>query len=317
MSVALCRQGTRQIAEVIIYKGHETHPLLGPYHENIDKCREMFEGLNPYRKARHLREWNVICVRGEDLTDKLSAVNPLETLLVIPAGQSSRLDAVFTPAQNQKIIDFFKSGGKGYKTCGAAYRACETREYSEVCEVQPDSRKLIIKKSDISVGKVKALGPLCPFPGARYKVGFYSDAVEVVAATTDKVFSDTAKKCTIFLSGGGSFIPEPQQPFQTLVHYPTYELQRLGKQPSEQVKLENAAILVPVGLGAVLLSMFHPYYGSQDIDVERYQKALPDAGTDWNVIHQKLSSHDHRMNFVLDYMLFPLENYNPSPRSSL
>ncbi len=44
--------------------------------------------------------------------------------------------------------------------------------------------------------------------------------------------------------------------------------------------------------------MFHPYYGPQDIDAERYMEAFPDSGTDWVKVHALLSPLEQRMQFV-------------------
>ena len=156
-----------------------------------------------------------------------------------------------------------------------------------------------MKTSNLPLFQGAAYGPLCPYPGNKYKVGFYSDAVRVASGKDE---------CTIYLSGGGSFVPDPDQPVKVLVRYPVSELERHGKPPEEHSLWENATILVPVGKGAALLSMFHPYYGPNDIDVERYNEAFPDSGTNWKEVHRKLSSHDVRMRFVLDNMITPLEN---------
>jgi hypothetical protein len=63
-----------------------------------------------------------------------------------------------------------------------------------------------------------------------------------------------------------------------------------------------------VGKGTALLSMFHPYYGPNDIDVEAYERTFPDCGTNWRAVQENLSPLDVRMRFVLNRMLFPLED---------
>lgn len=283
---------------VVIYSGHKGNPLGGSYHENIVKQIAMFTLLNEYR----IKPWKVVSVDGEQLVEEIKKEKTEETLLVIPAGQSSRLEKVFSIADAAFIKnEFFEKGGRGYFTCGAAYWISSKRIYKEVCEENSEKRETMVKTSSLPLFEGTAEGPLCPFPGHKYKVGFYSDAVKV---------SHESEECTIFLSGGGSFLPEQKsdQKVRILVRYTHAELFRLGKKPEEFQKWENGAVLVSVGKGAVLLAMFHPYYGSQDIDAEAYEKAFPDCGTNWREVQKKLSPLDQRMHFFMTNMLRPLEN---------
>jgi glutamine amidotransferase-like uncharacterized protein len=294
------------IRNVIVYKGHEKNDLLGPYAANIIKQEEMFNILNNYRERCGRPPWRVTSVAGEHLIEALQESNPKETLLVIPAGQSSNLDQVFSTEQTSFIRNKFlaEGGGRLYATCGASYMMSLVREYNGLCSQQPDQRELIVKRSVLPLFDGTAKGPLCPFPGKKYKVGYYSDAVQV---------TNGQDLCTIYLSGGGSFfLHESVQKVKVLVKYLNSELLRLGKQPKECKEWENATILAQVGNGAALLSMFHPYYGPQDIDVESYERAFPNCGTNWKVVKEKLSPLDERMRFVLKSMLFPLEDFKPS-----
>lgn len=286
------------ISRVVIYSGHQKHELFGSYHENIVKQIGMFTHLNNHR----IYPWKVISTSGEQLIETLKEGNSKETLLVIPAGQSSRLEKVFSIAEIAFIKDeFFAKGGRGYLTCGAAYWASSKRIYKELCEENSDKKETIVKHSTLALFDGIAEGPLCPFPGQKYKVGFYSDAVKV---------SHDLDDCTIFLSGGGSFLPQlnSEQKVRVLVRYPHSELIRLGKKPEECQKWENGALLVSVGKGAILLAMFHPYYGSQDINADAYERAFPDCGTDWKKVQERLSPLDKRMQFFMKHMLAPLEN---------
>ncbi len=281
---------------IIVYSGP------GSYGDNIVKQIGMFDVLNEYRKKEGRPCWKVSSVGQQDLIPSLQASNPKETLLVIPAGQSSHLEADFSPEQTAYIQHQFLGlqGGRLYATCGASYMLSATREYNGLSVAHPDQRELCIKKSLFPLFEGTAKGPLCPYPGKQYKVGFYSDAV---AVTNGK------ETCTIYLSGGGSFfLNESGQKVDVLVKYPKSELIRLGKSPEEWEKWSNAAILAKVGEGTILLSMFHPYYGSKDIDVETYEKAFPGCGTNWRAIKAQLSSLDDRMRFVLHSMLHPLED---------
>lgn len=275
------------ITQVVIYRGHEQNPLLGPYYANIAKRIGMFEYLNRYRQ----NPWKVSTLAGEEIIKTLSARNAQETLLVIPAGQSSTLDQVFHREEIAFLEnEFFSKGGRGYLTCGSAYWASSVRVYKDVCSEQMENPKEIRKRSKLPLFEGIAEGPLCPFPGLKYKVGFFSDAVRV---------TDGNLKCTIFLSGGGSFIPADSQDVQVVARYPKEELERLKIPEEMHSKWENAAIVVPIhGRPSVLMTMFHPYYGPQDIDVDAYTRAFPDCGTNWKQVHEKLSSLEVRMQFV-------------------
>ena len=294
---------TPLIRNVIVYKGHEMNPVRGPYPENVIKQIAMFNDLNAYRECSGRPAWKVTSVAGEDLINALKVSDPKETLLVIPAGQSSNLDRVFSISELSYIRNKFLSegGGRLYATCGASYMMSKTREYNGLCTQQPEKRELIIKESVLPLFEGTAKGPLCPFPGKKYQVGFYSDAVKV---------TNGQDHCTIFLSGGGSFFSSQcTQKVKVLVKYLDSELLRLGKESSECFNWRNATILTQVGKGAALLSMFHPYYGSKDIDVESYERTFPDCGTDWKAVQKSLSPLDLRMRFVLKSMIYPLEDY--------
>ena len=299
--ISLLRKCPEPIRQIIIYKGHEKNPLLGPYSANVEKRIKMFNELNKYRKEIQKPAWNVTTVAGEQLIDVLKNGNPQETLLVIPAGQSTNLDKVFSIAQTSFIKnEFFEKGGRGYFNCGSAYWVSEKRIYKDLCTEQPENCKTIVKTSNLSLFEGVSEGPLCPFPGKKYQVGFFSDAVQV---------TDGKALCTIYLSGGGSFFPSKStQKIKILIKYLHPELARCGKPIQECEKWENAAIMVSVGKGAALLSMFHPYYGPNDIDVETYEKNFPECGTNWKKVKESLSPLDTRMRFVLKSMLCPLEN---------
>jgi glutamine amidotransferase-like uncharacterized protein len=284
------------IRRIIVYNGHLLCPENGPYFSYIQRRIDMFTGLNAHRERLNRPPWKVERVSGEELIDKMKGLNPKETLFVMPAGESSKFDKSFSESQIAFLLNFFKSGGKGYFTCGAAYWASRHRIYHGICPSQLELGKTVDKISRIPLFSGIAEGPLCPFPGKKFKAGFYSDAVKV---------TDGSKECTIFLSGGGSFIPDDQT--EVLARYPHSELKRLGKPEEEFPKLENAAVLETVGKGAVLLSMFHPYYGANDIDVEAYEEAFAGSGTNWREVHSKLSSEEVRMEFVND-MLMKLED---------
>ncbi|HSW87427.1 MAG TPA: BPL-N domain-containing protein [Rhabdochlamydiaceae bacterium] len=299
--IALGRKCLYPINHVMVYKGHEKNPLLGPYSENVMKRIQMFNLLNEYRREIQRPAWKVTSVAGEEIIDALKDSNPKETLLVIPAGQSTNLDKVFSIAQTSFIKnDFFANGGRGYLTCGSAFWSSETRVFHDLCTEQPEERKTIVKKSKLPLFEGIAEGPLCPYPGKKYQVGFYSDAV---------IVTDGEDVCTVYLSGGGSFFPgNSSQKVKVLVKYVHSELVRLGKTLQECKTWENAAIMVSVGKGAALFSSFHPYYSSNEINLKAYEEIFGDCGTNWKAVKENLSPIDVRMRFVLKAMLDPLEN---------
>lgn len=298
--IRIASKNVSPIHQVIVYKGHEQNPLLGPYPYNIVKRIKMFNELNEYRKKIQRPEWNVTSVSGEHLIDALKVHDPAQTLLVIPAGQSTNLDKVFSDEQILFIKKFFDQGGRGYLTCGSAYWVSKKRVYKDLCTEQPGNAQTIVKTSRLPLFQGIAEGPLCPYPGKKYQVGFLSDAVEV---------TDGKDSCTIYLSGGGSFLlNQCNQKVKVLVKYLPQELIRHGKQ--DWNRWQNAVILIPIGRGGVLLSMFHPYYGPNDIDVAAYEQHFPESecGTNWRKVKEALSPIDVRMHFVLKSMLNPLED---------
>jgi glutamine amidotransferase-like uncharacterized protein len=260
----------------------------------------MFERLNAYRKD--LPSWKVHTVVGEDLVQRMGTYKPETTLFVMPAGESTNFDKCFSIAQISFLQEFFLKGGKGFFTCGSAYWASQKRIFHGVCQLQPIAAKTVEKVSRIPLFRGTAEGPLCPFLVSKYKVGYYSDAVQV---------SNGKNECSFLLSGGGSFMPDPNSNAEVLARYCHSELERLGKTKEEVARFENAAVLEPIGKGAVLLSMFHPYFGSEDIDVTTYEEAFTDSGTKWSEVQSKLSSEEIRMQFVNE-MLIRLEKQKSS-----
>ena len=295
----------REIRQVIVYKGHEKNPLFGPYSENIEKRIKMFNYLNLYRERHQDKKpWKVIAVPGEELINvSIKNEESRRSALVIPPRTEFTISKVFSIAETTFLKEeFFSKGGRGYFNCGSAYWVSSKRIYTDLCEDQPENQRRIIKTTNLPLFQGKAEGPLCPFPGKKYQVGFFSDAVAV---------TDGKNECTIFLSGGGSFIPQKSsengQKVRVLARYLHSELIRNGKRKEECPEWENAAIMISIDKGAAILSMFHPYYGSKDIDVETYERAFPDSGTNWKEVHRRLSPLDVRMQFVFNSMLAKLE----------
>jgi glutamine amidotransferase-like uncharacterized protein len=282
------------IRHVVIYAGHRAHPLFGPYSANIPKRVAMFEYLNRFRK----NPWSVETIDGDCLTDRLKLLSPSSTLLVIPAGQSTCLDKVLSLAQCHFIKNYLESGAYGYFNCGSAYMVSEKRIFHDLCEESPEVKKPIVKPSQLPLFDGVAEGPLCPYPGKKYNVGFFSDAVKI---------TNGSRTCTIYLSGGGSFHSSKGN-CTVLLRYAASELKRLGISEAKLPQWENAAIMTRVGKGKALLSMFHPYYNPHDFDPETYEKAFPDCGTNWRQIRDSLTPLEERMDFVYQTMIQRLES---------
>ena len=281
------------IRHVVIYKGHEHSPLLGPYAQSVTKRIEMFLTMNKYREDQGRLPWNVAAVTGENLIAKLKALPVQETLLVIPAGQSSHLDAVFTHEQLSFIHhEFFAKGGRGEFNCGSAYWVSKKRLFSSTD----------VKVSQLPLFEGLSCGPLCPIPTNKYQVNFQSDATQITDGNTS---------CTIFLSGGGSFFAESEtQAVKVLHRYLPQELSRFNVNQ----EWENASILITIGKGAALLSMLHPYYGPDDFDC--FDRYFPGSGTDWKAVQETLSPLDDRMRFIFNTMLIPLEDIDFTENSN-
>lgn len=286
---------------VVVYSGHKKGGVLGPYSENIRKRIDMFKDLNSYRAKEGHPLWDVTVTTGEDLVTTLSHLPIKESLLVIPAGQSSHLDKAFKKTETDYLTkEFFPNGGRGYLNCGSSYFASKKRIYDDICLENSTKTKRLEKVSQMPLFDGTAKGPLCAYPDSDYKVGFFHDAVKVEGKDSS---------CTIMLSGGGSFLfPENSaQKSKVLARYSSDELVRLNILPKDHLKWQTAAIMVQIGKGAVFMGMFHPYYGKQDTNTERYEKNFPNSKTNWRYIHENLSSLDDRMLFVMNNFITPLE----------
>lgn len=283
------------IHHVLIYTGHAGR---GPYAGEITQRINMFKALIPLRLELGHFPWSVEPFDGQDLALTLKTHRPEKTLVVIPAGPSSELDSVFKDEDTLALREYIKAGGRGYFTCGSAYWVSQTRIYSDISGLHPTERITTEKVSKCPLFAGIARGPLCPFPGHKYKVGFFSDAVEFKAKD--------GEKCTLLVSGGGSFyLPSRKTPaVDVILEYTEEELKRLGKTPD----WKNAAIRIRQGLGQALLVMTHPYYGPEDIDSERYYQAFPDSGSDWHAIHRRLTAEKERLIFIQKQLIAPLES---------
>lgn len=266
------------IRTVMIYTGH------GPYVDHVPQQVAMFKDLNSHRIELGRPEWKVRTVSGELLIGALQAENPASTLLVIPPGPSRDLENAFSQEQFEFIRSQFlkKNGGRLYTTCGSSYMVSKWREYQMAQNI-----KSSMKESIFPLFTGTAKGPLCLDRDVNHNVNFYSDVVTV---------ANEKETCRMFLSGGGSFFLD-ENDLKTRV-VAIYLDSKLSK---------NAAIISFVGKGSVLLSMFHPEYGPEHIDIETLRRVFPHSCTNWKEIKERLSPTDDRLRFVFRHMFLPLE----------
>lgn len=261
------------IRKVLIYGGR------GPYFDDIPKKKQLFEALNVMRTAHGLPEWRVEILEKEQIASALAESLAEETLVVIPPGPSSLLDEALGSHTGQ-LHAFGMRGGRFYFECGSAYWAATSREYLGLSEEKVWGKKMGL----FPLFRGRAKGPLCPYPAYKYNIGFKSEAVRVQMGE---------RECTVFHSGGGCFILDPEEKATVIARYLPSELIRLGKTSEECALWEKAAILTPVGKGAALLAMFHA-----DGDVLAEAEAFPDCGTDWESVRKNLSPLAERRDFL-------------------
>ncbi|HXF28358.1 MAG TPA: hypothetical protein VN457_00790, partial [Chlamydiales bacterium] len=79
----------------------------GSYADSITKRVQMFQKINLLRVANKQLAWKIETVAGPQLIDALKAAPIKETLLVVPAGESTKLDNSFTAEQTAFIKNEF------------------------------------------------------------------------------------------------------------------------------------------------------------------------------------------------------------------
>ncbi len=279
------------ITTVYIYAGHQMPTksaaqvqVKGPYAMSVDKHTFMFEKVNEVCN----KQWKILKIYGHEIIRTLSEAILDTTLLVIPAGESSELDEVFSLNEINTIQEAVKKGLRLYATCGSAYWAARKRIWNDRCVIQPETRNEIAKTGKINLFEGIAIGPLSPYPGQTYSTAFFHEAIEIQDLHQQKI--------TVLLSGGGTFFLADQsaQTVKTLAFYSPSELQKHGK-GEEWAK---AVISCGYGQGKAILSMLHPGYGAEDIDVQAYNQAFPERKDDWQNIRDSLSPTVKRIEFV-------------------
>lgn len=263
--------------KVLIYTGE------GLYAESLQKHAFIFE----YLKKHSHKPWTLEYVSSSELITRLKREPKLEeTLLDIPAGESTKLEKDFSDEQIRVIQKAIGNGMRLFSTCGSSYMLSRERIWNDKCDEQPTRISQIKKSGRFNIFDGIAQGPLSPYPGQTYNSAFFHEAV--------KVRNSTSTICTL-LSGGGAFFPFPSTAQnKVLATYLPSELERLGKDPC----WEAAIVKCSYGKGSAIMSMIHPGYGKEDIHIESYKKAFPDRKDDWEMIYRSLSSEQQRMDFV-------------------
>ncbi len=265
------------IKNVFVYGGHQGG-LAGPYATSVDKELSMFHKINAWQE----RAWEIQKISGEALAHTLHQTSPTESLLVIPAGESSSLDDAFSDETLDAIRSKTDQGLRLYATCGSAYWLAKTRAWSQEATT-------LRKEGRANLFHGTAVGPLSPYPGEPSPTAFFHQAAPLKTARS---------RVTVLLSGGGAFFPDPQskQEVQTLATYADETLRLHGK-TGEWAK---AVIAFRYGLGKAILSMVHPDYGPEDIQVDAYKRAFPHRKDPWPDIRNALSSERTRLSFVAE-----------------
>lgn len=171
------------IRNVLIYTGHRRNVLLngkvveqmcGPYAMSVDKHLFSFNQV----KKRAYPNWNITEISGSQIISALKSVSLQETLLVIPAGESTDLDNAFSDEEVQCIQESIAKGLRFYVTCGSAYWLAKQRIWDDRCSAQPDSTDTIVKNGKMNIFSGSAVGPLSPYPSQTYSTAFFMSRLE-------------------------------------------------------------------------------------------------------------------------------------------
>lgn len=295
--------GLEPIETAVVYKGHRTPPF-GCYAECAMKQAHALAELNQVRLINGLRPWAIISTPGEQLMQTLRSLSPRRTLLIMPAGESSKIEAVFSPSEKQQIIHFLKDGGRAHFTCGMAYLGMWRRNYMY--------HKVVTSRlSSLPVTEGVAEGPLIPYRGELRPAEEFPDGLRV---TTEAVtVTDGKIQCNAYVGGGGVFrlraVPSQSgQKVRPVAWYMTSEIRRLrGSNVKDLSRWEIAAILASVKAGGVLKTMFHLEYGPDSIHPEALNTHFPDDGTNWHNVRENIEATEHNRLLLLGKMYGALE----------
>lgn len=301
------RNTVRQpIESVYIYRGHlrslqpwlgkTVQTIQGPYLESIAKHQFIFHQI----KEQKQRKWKIELIYGHEIIPTLQKIKLSFTihssLLVIPAGESSELDAAFSDEEASSIKESVGEGLRILGTCGSAYYLSLEREWNDKCSIQPKDTTSLRKTSKMGIYQGRAIGPLSPYPGQIYNSAFFHEAIKIIGKQNE---------ATVLVSGGGTFVPIDsslttlmKQRVEVLAKYDLKELPRFSKDAT----WSPAVVLCDYGKGAAVLSKIHPAYGPEDIDLDSYRKAFPNRKDDWEGIRNSLSPLSKRVSLFYEFI---------------
>lgn len=264
------------IKSIFIYQGHtlKQEGVIGTYQTDaINRLFEIIKFHNPHLEISY--------VFGEHLIESITnvALDALSSsLLVIPAGESSTLDAVFSTDEIITIQDSTKKGLNLFVTCGSAYWLAKKRLWGT-------GKNPSEKQSKIGIFPGTAIGPLSH--------RFLHETVKI---------HRNKRELQVLLSGGGSFVYSSEDAnnhhIQVLANYDTEDLKKFG----QDATLNSAIVACTYGKGKAILSMIHLEYGAEDIDVTAMTRAFPERKENWQQIKTTLASEHERIAFISDIL---------------
>ncbi len=258
---------------VLIYSGRQIMDTqVGPYPESVEKLTNLFKLI--YKDVIPLNG-------GMSLVTRLKMVSPKSTLLVIPSGESTKLDEALSQGEIQMIQATVEQGLSLLAVGGAAYWASKTRIWSDMCAHQPDCRDPIIKSSKCPIFPGVAKGPLLPFPGQSYDPAFFRGAATIECE---------GKKIHIPLKASGTFEFESSQKIKVLAGYVEKNQLNAKRQP--------AIIGCSFGTGKAVLSMVQLGYHPDDLDVKAHKNAFPNSEIDWQDAKNSISPIQDQKAFL-------------------
>lgn len=281
----------RNFRHIQIYDGPEL------YSQSVDKHLKICEAYRNHCR----KEWDISLVNKERLIlnlEKAESQGTLgQTLLVIPAGESTHVERCFQDIAHKIKRYVGEEGLSVFGTCGSGYALAALRTWTDKCEENPREAKPIVKESLLGLFNGLAAGPLSLCPTEVYNSNFFHEAVEVWTAET---------KCTVLLSGGGGLVP-----LQSASHKDIFlshqNVKILAKYSEDFLRLKgkdfniysNAVVAFSYGKGKGIISMINPGYGPEDIDLGAYTEHMP--GHDWEKIRNSLSSYNQRMRLSFGF----------------
>lgn len=201
-------------------------------------------------------------------------------LLVIPAQESSKLDADFSSEEITEMQNAIRCGLNIYTTCGSAYWVAQQRIWTGKgvpCK----------KESKIGLFPGIALGPLISGDDDICRTNYLHKSVAIRIKE---------KTVHVLLSGGGTF----SYPAEAVHKYSTKVL--ACYQESNILPLTQAIVSCRYGQGVVILSMPHLECSREDINPKLMEDKFPHRPENWHAIKNALSDDPMRIECVIDIL---------------